>query len=120
RYGWDSFFHGNLVLLHQVLVLVAFPDVYVDDFVVPLEHGFHIGAMKCQVENVTVIAPVGAKDNQHSFVLSGSERQRLFDLSMGIKPGSVDHLAGGGGLLQPCGITSSGRRQPPLLTLLLP
>src|SRR5208337_1007218 len=57
------------ILLHQVLVLVTFADVHVHDFVVFLKHGFDVRAMKRQIEDVAVIAPIGAEDDQHALVL---------------------------------------------------
>ncbi len=106
----------HLVVLHQVLVLVAFADVHVDDFIIFPEHRFHIRAMKRQVEDVAVIAPVGAKDDR-AYVLCclAASASGLLDLSVGVDPRRIDDLARRGGLLQAGGIAAFARRQPPLL-----
>src|SRR5271166_4332988 len=44
----NTLLHRHLILLHEVLVLVAFADVHVHDFVTFLENGFHVGAAKRQ------------------------------------------------------------------------
>ncbi len=80
----NPLFHGNLVLLHQVLVLFAPPDIDVYNFIIGGDDRRCVSAMKGRIEYVAVITPVCSEDDNDALVLSRRFLQRLFDFGVRI------------------------------------
>src|SRR6267143_4913330 len=69
--------HRDFILFHQVLVLVALPYVHMDDLEICFQNGSYVGPFKRQVQDVTVVAPICAEDQENAFVRSEEHTSEL-------------------------------------------
>jgi hypothetical protein len=62
----------------------------VDDHEIFLQRGNDVRAVEVFVEDVTVEAPIGAKDDQNTFVRGRGGTERIFDFLFGIGGGGIE------------------------------
>src|ERR1035441_3079995 len=63
--------HGDLILIHQVLILFSAPNVDMHDFIVDSDDRSEIRAMESLVEHMTEITPVCSKNDDHPLMFGG-------------------------------------------------
>jgi hypothetical protein len=61
--------HRNFVLLHEILILVTLADIDVHDFEIGSENRSHVEPGEGQIENMAVVTPVGAKDDENPLMV---------------------------------------------------
>jgi len=105
-------------LIHEVLVLVACTNVHLHYFIVWGQHGCDIWPVKGFLQDMAVVAPVGAKDEEQVLAGLGGAGLSGRDLLPGIA-GGIDFRVDRERLLE-LGHITLGRYQSPDIALLLP
>jgi len=82
--GGNAALEGYIVLLGEIEVFVALADVHVDDYKILVKRGGDFGAVKGFVEGVAVAAPIGAKDDENTFVRGRGRMERFSDFFFGV------------------------------------
>src|ERR1700731_1104825 len=68
RQAGNSLFERDFVFLGEIEVFVIIPHVYVNHMVVFINERGDFLRMECSVQDMAVIAPIPAKDEEHTFV----------------------------------------------------
>jgi len=118
--GRNTSLRRHIVVFHHILILVSLADIDVHHDIVFLEQGRNVGPFKGEIQDVAVIAPIRAKDDQNALMLLAGLCQRFFNLGAGVGFLPVNLLVCGGRLLQTGGVSSLTDYQSPILPLLLP
>ena len=92
RDGGNAAVERNVVPFGDVEILVHVADVDMDDFERFIEGRSDFQAVQGFVENVAIEAPVTAEDDEDALVGSGSSKEGLGDLMVGVGRGIVDLL----------------------------
>jgi hypothetical protein len=108
---WDAPIERDIVFLGDVEILVHFADVHVDDEEGPVKGGSDFRAVEGFVENVAVVAPVAAEDEEDALVGGRGGVDDLRDLGLGVD-GGIDFLVGNG-LEQAAGGAASDEHELP-------
>src|SRR6266699_5294632 len=80
----NSLFEGDFVFLGEIEVLVVIPDVYMNDVIVIINERGDFIRMERSVQNVAVVAPIPAKDEENAFVVFRGCQESCSDLRGGL------------------------------------
>ena len=75
RQAWDSLIEGYLKAIRQVGITFSITNVDVDYVITVHNQSRKFISTHRSIEYVAVVAPIGAKDDQHSFVVHPSRRE---------------------------------------------
>ena len=85
----NSLFERDFVFLREIEVLVIIPDVHMNHVVVIVNDRGDFLRMECSVQNVAVVAPIPAKDEENALVVFRGCRESCSDLRAGLYPSGI-------------------------------
>jgi hypothetical protein len=108
--GGNAALERYIVLLSEIGVFFAAPDIHVDDYKIFIEDGGDFATVKGIVESVAVEAPIGAEDDKNTFVREQGGMERFVYFLFGVDTGGIE-IFFLGSLTPSCGAGGCGEGQ---------